>query len=392
MPQRALPVLALLLAALACNTPAPTEPPPTPTAQLGTSETVEPITPSPTPQSPTSPPAASPTAFPTAEGPPAFTEIAFTTEPDTPTRTTQFEEGVQEVFAVFRYENMQPGMTIRREWYNRGALWVQVEEPWDVEEYGVEGVRGDISIFDYEDYLPPGSYTVQFYINDQPQFDNNGATFFIQSDGIAEPTTTADGSRKATVSQRTTLVVDGDPVLQMPAPIESMAWFPDGEHMALALLSNAAENDGQGFFLAENTLYVVNVGAGEIVSQVGTAEESFSQPAVSPDGRWIAAVGGSGFGDACIVDSALGFIELDENFQRVAAYTMRDLALFDAQAGIHYPINDDGLLLPGTWVDATTFRSAISLTCPSDDDTPAGIYTFDVPGQSAQRTGDIQEP
>ena len=53
-----------------------------------------------------------------------------------------FPAGTKQVYAVWNYMNMRAGMTVKREWYLNGQLWLTREEEWDFAKYGEHGAKG----------------------------------------------------------------------------------------------------------------------------------------------------------------------------------------------------------------------------------------------------------
>ena len=80
-----------------------------------------------------------------------------------------FPTGTKQIFAVWHYQNMRAGLTIKREWSLNGEPWLVREELWDFEKYGVAGVMPDISIYDLDAGLPSGLYELKVYINNVVQ-------------------------------------------------------------------------------------------------------------------------------------------------------------------------------------------------------------------------------
>jgi photosystem II stability/assembly factor-like uncharacterized protein len=102
-----------------------------------------------------------------------------------------FAPKTRQVFATWDYANMREGLTIRREWYLNGQLWLSREEPWDFAKYGANGTLTDVSIYDLDLGLPSGHYQLWLFINGQPQFAQGQASeqiaFAVQGDSASSP-------------------------------------------------------------------------------------------------------------------------------------------------------------------------------------------------------------
>jgi photosystem II stability/assembly factor-like uncharacterized protein len=96
-------------------------------------------------------------------------EIRFSEGKDKPEQRV-FPPKTRQVYAIWSYSNMSEGMTVLREWYLNGQLWLSREEPWDFAKYGASGTVTNISIFDIDAGLPSGDYQLRLYIDGQPQF------------------------------------------------------------------------------------------------------------------------------------------------------------------------------------------------------------------------------
>jgi hypothetical protein len=147
----------------------------------GCSFDVHVITPAPVDVLPTVP-SATPIIFPPSETPVIPTDtpvVGFTPEagvslfygahavenPTDPTGRYSFLVGTKRIYVVWYYQNMHAGLTIRREWYLNGRLWLQREEPWDFSKYGAFGAVQDVSIYDDIVGLPTGVYQLQIFID-----------------------------------------------------------------------------------------------------------------------------------------------------------------------------------------------------------------------------------
>ncbi|MDJ0755629.1 MAG: hypothetical protein QNJ45_19035 [Ardenticatenaceae bacterium] len=134
------------------------------------------------------PPTAEPPPAPTEAAVPTFSDLQFTDRADFAASNTVFV-APNEVFALWRYDGMQDGDIVQRDWYFDGALFISREEIWDLAAYGSTGTRTDVSIFDYETGLQPGVYRVVLSINGQQQLEGtfNIEPAVIPTDDVDQP-------------------------------------------------------------------------------------------------------------------------------------------------------------------------------------------------------------
>lgn len=414
MPRMArIALIVLIFGIIACNVPGRSTgsapPPITPTmtpAAAQSSDTAPTVEESST-QTNVMPPTLEPTEAPDvptvvpapSTGDPAFSpEIRFGPDPNTVTTRRVFPQPIQEIFAVWEYSNMREGLTIRREWWLDGELWLEREEPWDFAKYGASGVVTDISIYDYDEGLPAGFYELDLYIDGQAQFlgvDNLALSFIIEEIDPVGPITSPDGRLEANIEPPGTLIVeeDGTPREVISTDeISSLAWFPDSQHIVYTYVDRSKQ-DNSAPFLMRWELWVVDVTTG-MANQLSVPDERLHDPAVSPDGRYVAALAGSGYGDACGVDLTLVFIELGDSFQRIASFRLDAFADLTTPSGSdRYPLEQDDLPVPGIWESATQLKVGLSWTCvPENETDPSGIYRLDVPTLQSERIGDVVYP
>ena len=81
-------------------------------------------------------------------------------------------------------------------------------------------------------------------------------------------------------------------------------------------------------------------------------------PVVSPNGRYIAGLEGSGFGDACLVNSHLIFIELASDLGSMRLIPQAEFSgLPSFEGGFIYPVED------GTWLSDNDYLVTMDGTC-----------------------------
>ncbi len=116
-----------------------------------------PITPTPVPTSP--------------QDQARFTELQFCVLPPgggAADCSGRFRHPVYEVYIVWDYVHMQPGMIVRREWYFNGQHLRTTEEPWDYARYGAQGTVWDVKMWDGKG-IEPGTYRLELYLNNVKQ-------------------------------------------------------------------------------------------------------------------------------------------------------------------------------------------------------------------------------
>jgi hypothetical protein len=323
--------------------------------------------------------------------PPQFSgEIRFTTDPNVFSPQYFFPARVRQIFAVWDYSGMLPGIIVRREWYRNGELWLEREEPWDFVKYGASGTAKDVSIYDFEIGLEAGDYELVLYIDgnrqQRPIESNPYQNKFSILEGEVQEIVSLDGRWTATLDdpQKLVLVDSGGMRRELTAAREmaSLAWFPDNRHI---VYSNVVRPER--YFPSnvgnKSQLWIADVLTGS-QHQLDPSDENLYRPLVSPDGRYIVAMRNLGH-DACMV-GGLVFIELDDNLRMVRKFTHQDFAGMPAETtdGGMYPGN------VGTWQDDTHFEIGLNWTCRINP--PSGMYTFDLTGMQVARTGDLPIP
>ena len=385
MKRLSLILLVLILAGLACNAGA-------------SSETEEPVgiiltaTPTFRPSNPTSP-SATPPATSAPSGPSFEPSILFATAPMPSLATAAFPAGTKQIFAMWTYHNMQDGMLIRREWYLDGTLWIKREEPWDFDKYGAEGVIDDISIYDFDAGLSSGFYRLQLYIDGVEQVitDEASRTFTIYKSVGQGAITSPDGQHTVAVEPINRLA------LQQPSgawetlvtkhSIEGVVWMPDNRHVAFV----DRQDDGTGSPLGKTfDLWMIDIESGEPY-ELTQGNENLSMPLPSPDGKTIAAYNGTGYGDACGVDSSLVFISLDSAYKRTGLTRGDEFSGFPTAPNSNtYPTSRNTVSQGdpiGVWLSPTTIRVYLLLTCSEQN--LDGDYQFDLAANSATKVGNL---
>lgn len=372
----------LLSATLACNLPGgdtPTDAPTTPPT--------EPAAPSPPPTlEPTAaiPQTLTPTAPPAADGTPTFTGLRFSGPLGGDDRV--LPNGIERVYAVWEYSSMSATDTVTRTWYHDGAVWVEVEEAWDYETYGADGVISDVSIYDLDEGLPAGDWDVAFSINGVPQFTDENTTFRIedtQTAGQVSP----DGSKTASVVNGISLIVDDGEAFKAwdGTQLGGFDWFPDSQRIMVTLIDLESNVGGPGG--PDTFLWVVDVTTGDS-NEVQSEFSSLHAPRISPDGAWLAASLGNGYGDACFAGYTLVILPLAPDGQLTGddIVWLHDYSGFSSDAW-ESAVPDDHTA-PGQWIAAGTFEAGLLFTCVVEDDID-GLYHITPAAESVERVGDL---
>jgi hypothetical protein len=316
---------------------------------------------------------------------PSFTEPISASGPETMEYQRVFPCGTREVFARWEYSNMREGLIIRREWFHNGELWLVREEPWDFQKYGDSGEVKDISIYDYDNGLEPGSYSLDLYIDGV--LAETSLSFRVLG-WVVDPLPSPNGKHTAIVKRPGTLIIQDEDgkqrVLLETDEIAGMAWFPDGKHLVYTNVDRSQQFNPPMAIGLRFELWVVNIKNKERY-RLSTAEERLWKPMISPNGRYIAAVVGTGWADACLYDKGLVFLSLDREFHRIAKYEAEDFAgIITGHPDGTWSIYPED----GDWVNDTGYWAKLREHCvPAFED---GVYIFNLSTLTATRISDTE--
>jgi hypothetical protein len=112
-----------------------------------------------------------------------FSNLTFSTAPDGPAFST-FAARTTQIYARFNFTNVPAGSTITRTWYLNNAVFITRSEAWT---FGTNGRVSNISIFDFTNGLPSGSYYVTIALNGFPNTALAGSFVIL---GTVGPTAT----------------------------------------------------------------------------------------------------------------------------------------------------------------------------------------------------------
>ena len=329
-----------------------------------------------------------------------FNEIRFTADPVDAGNLYSFPSGTKQVFAIWNYQNMQEGMVVRREWYLDGQLWLEREEPWDFAKYGANGTMRDISIFDFDAGLPSGFYQLRMFVDGVPQpvgyvlngQGQNWTSFEIQPpDGITSISSSPDLLWSVSIYGMKRVVLrdnNGTPTeLFIGREIHYVRWFGDGRHFLFVDRDYSGQPPGSPLGIRDE-LYIADIAARQalLLSTVDSPFQGEGGPLPSLEGKYIAGLIGSGFGDACFVDSRLIFFELASDFKSAKAIEQKSfIGVPSAADSVVYPIAE------GSWWAGDQYLVTLNGTCGMDPSL-LGEFVFDVPGLRANPKSTLATP
>lgn len=322
---------------------------------------------------------------------PLFTNARMGISPDDPNRPTFFPAGTKAVHAIWDYQNMREGLMVRREWYWNGQPWITREEAWDFEKYGANGTIRDIRIFDNETGLNSGVYQLRLYIDNVlqpigPEIYTPVKPWITFNIGTDE-----EYAGYMSPDYMSAVEVFGEKriVLQIPGGISKniftarevpyVSWFQDGGHFLFVDRDRSGQEFGTNLGIRDD-LWMVEVpsGALQLLYRSDTSFAGRMGPVVSPGGRYIASLEGSGFGDACLVDSRLIFIELASDLRSMRVIRQAEFSGLPAfNEGSIYPVED------GSWQSENTYLVTLDGACNSDQ-SQLGPYLFNVAERTAK--------
>jgi len=387
------PLIVILFLISSCSfdvnvlTPAPVEPAPS----SATQNVASPIA---------TVPATAETLLPTP-GPtdPVFTGAYFAADSASTVGLSSFPAGTKQVFAVWNYQNMRAGLTVKREWFLDGQPWLTREEAWDFVKYGASGTIRDISIFDFDAGLPSGVYQLRLYIDNALQpigVSVNGQPEMrvkfeiLPSESITEAAS-PDFRWSAAVLNGSRLLVrdaNGTPIeLFAGREIPYFAWLPDSRHVLFVDRDRSGQQAGTSIGIRDD-LWIVDILSREtsLLYKSDTAFSGYAGPVASPDGKYIASLEGSGFGDACFVDSRLIFFELAADLKSAKSIKQEQFAgLPSATDSFVYPVED------GEWVTGNLYLATMDGTCAVDK-SKMGPYLFNPSNLTAAKSSSSTAP
>jgi hypothetical protein len=207
-------------------------------------------------------------------------------------------------------------------------------------------------------------------------------SFTISQDSLLEQVSSPNGLWSAFVRNPNKLTVldpDRNPrQLFWGKEIFNLAWLPDSKHL-LFLDRDRSQQGGAALMGVLDDLWIVNVATGEtrVLSQRNSP--LLRQLVISPDGRYIATAEGSGYGDACLLDSKVVIFELSDDLKHATPHVQDGFDGIPTGTDMSvYPINVGG------WLNNTQFQVPLDFTCTTDTSLK-GIYIFDMSNLSVKK-------
>jgi len=163
--------------------------------------------------------------------------------------------------------------------------------------------------------------------------------------------------------------------------------LPDNNHILFVDRDCSGQQPGTTIGMRDD-LWIAEIPSGELhlLYQSNTTFAGRAGPQVSPDGHFIVSLEGSGFGDACMIDSRLIFLELASDLKSVKPIMQEQFAGFPASNdGFVYPVED------GEWKANDLYVVTLDGTCAVDKST-MGSHLFNVSNLSTAKSSSATEP
>ena len=308
-----------------------------------------------------------------------------------------FPAGTKQVFAIWTYQNMRAGLTIKREWYLDGKIWLTREEPWDFAKYGASGIMQDVSIYDTEVGLDSGAYQLRVYIdNVQQPIGREPATlnylnFVIQPYESYTAIVSPDLQSTAEIYGGKRIVirdVNGTPKdLYTGREIPYLTWFANSRELLFVDRDRSQQQSDTSIGVRDN-LWIADVQTGDyhLLYEGYTAFSGHNGLMLSTYEKYIVSLEGSRYADACMVDSRLVFFELANDRQSVTVIKQEQFTgLSASRDGTVYPIDD------GAWEADNLFRLTLDGTCAVDR-AGLGQYVFNIAARTATKSSATSAP
>jgi hypothetical protein len=162
--------------------------------------------------------------------------------------------------------------------------------------------------------------------------------------------------------------------------VNDFDWFPDGHHLVYTLADDSGRRVKDLNIGVEYSSWSLSL-IGPDPVQIA---EGVHDMKLSSDGRIIAALRGSGFGDACLVDSELVFLLVEPDFSSSETIT---IDVFDGypQKGTDQSFYPFSRVI---WASPRLAMTQLSMTCTSDRSAD-GHYVLDPLGRQMAQVTDI---
>ena len=309
-----------------------------------------------------------------------------------------FPPGTKEIFVIWNYQNMHAGLMVKREWYLDGQVWLTREEPWDFAKYGTSGIMRDVSIHDFETGLGSGAYQLRIYIDNALQpigsapATLNFLNFVVQPNEAFSGINSPDSQWAAEIYAEKQIVirdVKGTPKdIYAGREIPYLTWFADSRNILFVDRDRSKQQPGTPLGVRDD-LWIADIQTGErhLLYKSETAFGGRAGPLLSTYEKYIVSLEGSGYGDACVVDSRLTFLELANDHQSVVKVIKQEqfAGLPASSDGVVYPLGD------GAWETDDLFRVTLDGTC-STDRNQLGSYLFNIAALTATKASSVSIP
>jgi hypothetical protein len=321
----------------------------------------------------------------------AFVNLSFSPVPDETHARQFYTEGTPRIFALWDYRGMQEEMLVRREWKRDNEDWIIQEEPWAYSKYGNQGTVSDIFVFDNQDGLEPGEYSLSLYIDgvaqnlEQESSSINQSSFWVFKSEINAPVASPDKSHSAIVRFGGNLFIeypDGDVrEIAQVQEVSAMEWFPDGTNLLLVERDRSKQIEPSRDTGIIHRMYIIDV---ETLAQniLGTAGENFHSPIISPTGEYVSVLSGDHHQDGCTGSPNLAILELDTDLRRQAVYLMSSFI------GLDFPNDDQSAIISEenqtrVWENDNQLLVYLKWLCKPSNQSPDGLYLFDLTNKTA---------
>jgi len=163
--------------------------------------------------------------------------------------------------------------------------------------------------------------------------------------------------------------------------------FPDNNHILFVDRDCSQQQPGSPIGMRDD-LWIAEVPGGELhlLYESSTTFAGYAGPQFSPDGHFIASLEGSGFGDACMMDSRLIFLELSSDLKSARPIMQEQFTGFPSSTdGFVFPVED------GEWKSSDLYLVTLDGTCAVDKST-MGPYLFNVSNVTVARSSSASAP
>jgi hypothetical protein len=168
--------------------------------------------------------------------------------------------------------------------------------------------------------------------------------------------------------------------------IPYVSWFPDNEHFLFVDRDRSDQKANTTIGIRDH-LWIVDVPSGQ-ARRIYKSDTSFAGrngPMASPDGKYVASLEGSGFADACFVDSRVIFFEIASDFNSAKVIKQQEFS--------SVPVFNDSTVYPlddGYWLNSNSFVVTLDGTCYADK-SKLGSFVFNAANRTAAQSTTTQQ-